>query len=267
MRPLRTPAATVLALPLLAMLLAPALAEPLPPGLQSARLLPGWQDAEGNRIAALDLRLEPGWKTYWRSPGDSGLPPVFDWQGSQNLADVTFHWPAPEAIRSGDDLTLGYHDRLVLPFTARAADPSAPLTLTAQVDLGLCEKICVPVHVRLTAPDPQAAADPVIEAALARVPATRDDRPTCRVSEIADGMRLAVDLAGDAPEVVAIELAGRPEIWVSGTRITPSKGGTTATADLVPPSGAPFDLDADAVRITLIAADGAAEMQGCAPQG
>lgn len=58
----------------------------LPPGLSEAQLLPGWETADGHRVAALKLVLEPGWKTYWRSPGDAGVPPVFDWSGSEILA-------------------------------------------------------------------------------------------------------------------------------------------------------------------------------------
>ncbi|MDO5529308.1 MAG: hypothetical protein Q4F71_07880, partial [Paracoccus sp. (in: a-proteobacteria)] len=63
---------------------APALGD-LPRGLESARLLPGWVDADGRRITALELVLAPGWKTYWRSPGDAGIPPSFDWRGAEEV--------------------------------------------------------------------------------------------------------------------------------------------------------------------------------------
>lgn len=246
---------------------APLTAQDLPPGLESAQLLPGWTDAQGNRIAALELRLKPGWKTYWRSPGDSGLPPSFDWQGSRNLAGVTFHWPAPEAIRSGDELTLGYHDLLVLPFTARPADPDQPVTLDATVDFGLCERICVPAHVTLQAAQPEGEPDPRIEAALARVPRPVAQRPACELTEIRDGVRLSALLPQTGPDVAAMEVTGQPEIWVSSPILTSETGGTRAVADFVPPSAQPFALDADDVRITLVGPDGAVEMQGCDPQG
>lgn len=251
----------------LALMVAPLAAEPLPPGLQSARLLPGWRDDDGNRIAALELRLQPGWKTYWRSPGDSGLPPRFDWQGSDNLADVTFHWPTPEAIRSGGDLTLGYHDTLVLPFTARPLDPDQPITLDAAVDFGLCENICVPAHVTLLAPEPQAAPDPIIEAALERAPRVLSNQPTCTLSEIADGMQLSVTLPPSTPGVVAMEVSGHPDIWVSSAEIARRGTELLATSDFVAPSAAPFDLDPSAVVITLIGPDGGTEIRGCDPQG
>lgn len=245
----------------------PVAAQDLPPGLASARLLPGWTDADGNRVAALDLQLLPGWKTYWRSPGDSGLPPSFDWSGSSNIGDVTFHWPTPEAIRSGDALSLGYHDRLVLPVTIRPANPSKPINLSAAVDFGLCERICVPAHLSLRADGPGPAPDPVIEAALDRGPAGALDKPDCKVSAIEDGMQVRVALPGQSTRIAALELPDQPEVWVSSAELVGSNGRTEAVADFVAPSGKPFDLDAGKIRITLIGADGAVEMQGCDPKG
>ncbi|MCF3973837.1 protein-disulfide reductase DsbD domain-containing protein [Paracoccus salsus] len=256
-----------IALGFLALGVLPLSAQDLPPGLESARLLPGWIDDQGNRIAALELRLAPGWKTYWRSPGDSGLPPSFDWQDSSNLADITLHWPAPEAIRSGDDLTLGYHDLLVLPFTARPADPAQPLRLGTTVDFGLCEKICIPANVALQAPDPGAMPDPQIEAALKTVPRPLAQRPLCRLTGIEDGMRLSALLPQAGAEAAAMEVMGHPDIWVSSPVLQSEGNGTRATADFVAPSAQPFDLDLAEVRITLIGADGAVETQGCDPQG
>lgn len=245
----------------------PASARELPPGIQSAQLLAGWTDADGSRISALELRLEPGWKTYWRNPGDSGLPPSFDWQQSDNLSKVSFHWPAPEAIRSGGDLTLGYHDLLVLPFTAEATDPAQPIDLVASVDLGVCEKICVPAHFELRAPAAGENPDPQIETALSRAPELLSIRPACTRQHIADGTQLSVVLPQQEIDVAAMELEERPEIWVSTATLETEGNDTRATADFVPPSGEPFDLDVSSLRITLITNDGTVEMRGCDLQG
>lgn len=238
--------------------------EPLPPGLASARLLPGWTTPDGARISALELQLQPGWKTYWRMPGDSGMPPSFDWQGAENLASVVWHWPAPEAIRSGDEVTLGYHDRLVLPLTATPEDPSKPVELAVAVELGLCERICVPVAMTLTAPAPLALADPAIEAALADGPDISDHRPVCRIEDIRDGVRVSAYMPQTGASAVALELDGQPEVWVSSATLQATAQGTTARADFVPPSGKPFDLDPQRVRVTVLSDGGAVEMTGCA---
>ena len=251
-------------LPLLLLAAAPALAEDLPPGLASARLLPGWTTPEGTRIAALDLVLEPGWKTYWRQPGDTGLPPQFDWAAAGNLGAARFHWPAPEAIASDDGVTLGYHDRLLLPFELTPADPSQPIELAATIDFGLCERVCVPARVTLSAPAAGQAPDPEIEAALARVPRAVADQPECRVTEIGDGMQVSVSLpAGEPVDLAALELADAPGVWVSTAAIADGR----ATADFVGPSGQPFPIDPADVVVTLLSGAGATESRGCRPAG
>ncbi|MDO5704732.1 MAG: protein-disulfide reductase DsbD family protein [Paracoccus sp. (in: a-proteobacteria)] len=251
---------------LIALTAAPAVAEQaLPPGLISARLLPGWTTDEGQRVAALELVLEPGWKTYWRSPGDTGLPPEFDWSGSANLASITLHWPAPELIDSEGTQTLGYHDRLILPLTATPADPAAPMALAARIDLGLCENVCVPAHLSLTAPDAAATPDPQISAAMETVPALAEGpTPACTIRPTRDGMQVALTLPADArPQIAALELDSGTPVWASGAVID----GQTVTADFVPNSGKPFDLDPQQIVLTLIHPDGATEHRGCAPQG
>lgn len=254
-----------LSAPLIAALILPlpALAD-LPPGLASARLLPGWTGDDGGRIAALELVLEPGWKTYWRSPGDTGLPPHFAWEGSANLDHARLHWPAPQAIRSGEVLEMGYHDRLVLPFTALPVDTHRPIDLALQISLGLCESICVPAHLDLVAPPPAPQPDPAILEALALEPQRLEDRPACTIAPIADGMQVTMTLPAPQVTLAAIELDDRPEIWVSGAEIHPGPDGPVARVDMVGPEGGPFDLDPQALRLTVIAEGGATEQSGCA---
>ena len=242
----------------------PAARGDLPPGLRAARILPGWRTADGQRVSAIELVLEPGWKTYWRSPGDSGLPPQFDWSGSDNLAGITLHWPAPEAIRSGGALSFGYHDRLILPFSAAATEPGKQVTLHLRAEIGLCENICVPATLELTAGAARATPDPRIQAALAAAPARIADRPTCGTRPIEDGMRLTLRLPAGPVRIAAVELEGHPEFWVSEAELTRTATGTEAVADIIPPSGAPFDVPTDAIITTLIAPDGSArEARGC----
>lgn len=237
----------------------PSVARADTPGLVSARLLPGWVADDGSRIAALELVLAPGWKTYWRNPGDSGVAPVFDWAGSANLGAVRMHWPAPEAIISGGDQTWGYHDRLVLPFTAAPATPGQPVTLAARVDFGLCDDICVPAHVDLAAPAPGPAPDPVIAAAMAAVPGPAAP-PACALAATDDGASVAITLPPGA-DAAMIEVANAPDLWVS----VPQLAAGRATAQVLAPDLQPLDLDPAAVTVTLFGPAGTTEAQGCAP--
>lgn len=124
----------------------------------------------------LQLKLTPGWHTYWRSPGDAGIPPSIDWKGSENLAGAEIAWPAPVRLPSLGGLeTIGYEDGVVLPIAVRLVHPGAPLHLHAEVDYASCKDICIPYHASLDLVLPPGLARPGSEAPLiadarARVP-------------------------------------------------------------------------------------------------
>ena len=108
----------------------------------------------------LQFRLNPGWKTYWRSPGDAGLPAKIDWAGSENLAAATVLWPMPERHTLLGIETLGYENEVLLPILVRPKTPGQPVRLRAAVDYLVCEKICVPAHAELKLDLPAGAATP-----------------------------------------------------------------------------------------------------------
>jgi suppressor for copper-sensitivity B len=115
----------------------------------------------------LQLRLTPGWHTYWRTPGDAGIAPVIDWSGSENLTDAAIAWPAPRRLPSIGGLeTVGYEDGVVLPITVTPMRPGAPLHLHAEVDYASCKDICIPYHASLDLVLPPGFARPGPEARL-----------------------------------------------------------------------------------------------------
>ncbi|MRX49781.1 hypothetical protein GI374_04805 [Paracoccus sp. S-4012] len=238
-----------------------------PPGLLGAVLHPGWVTAEGNRMAAVELTLEPGWKTYWRSPGEAGIEPLFDWSASENAGRVTYHWPAPEVIDSGGMLALGFEERLLLPVEIAPLRPGEPVALALTMDLGLCRDICIPAHLSLAAPPPGESPDPAIEAALSRGPAEGTPLPACETTPTADGFRLAARLPEAAAEAAAIELAtgeGPAPVWVSQAELSVEDGTLVARADAVPEAD-DYAFDPATLRLTLIGNGGAVEYAGCAP--
>ena len=82
----------------------------------------GWQMADGSHVAALKFVLADGWKTYWRAPGEAGIPPQFDWRGSRNLARAEIEWPTPKQTMTNGMRTIGYEHVLVLPLRLTPAD-------------------------------------------------------------------------------------------------------------------------------------------------
>jgi DsbC/DsbD-like thiol-disulfide interchange protein len=98
-------------------------------------------------LAGIAFQLEPGWKTYWRTPGDSGVPPRFDFSKSENIEAVTVLWPAPTKFDDGaGGYSLGYHDQVVLPLRIVAKNADKPVTLRADINYAVCEKLCIPVE-------------------------------------------------------------------------------------------------------------------------
>lgn len=104
----------------------------------------------GEFSAGLHLRLNEGWKTYWRSPGEVGIPPSLDWSASRNVSDVAFLWPAPLRFTAFGIENFGYEHEVVFPLRVRLASAGRPATLSTRVNLLACSDICVPLQFRLT---------------------------------------------------------------------------------------------------------------------
>jgi suppressor for copper-sensitivity B len=134
----------------------------------------------GRRVdAGLEIRMAPGWHTYWRTPGDAGLPPSIDWSGSINLARAEIAWPAPTRLSAHGLESYVYPDHALLPIAIELARPGESLSLRASVDYAACAEICIPYHADLSLALPAGLATPgaeapLIAAARARVPGGSD---------------------------------------------------------------------------------------------
>jgi DsbC/DsbD-like thiol-disulfide interchange protein len=115
-------------------------------GHSAVRLLAGSRSG-AVLLGGIAFQLQPGWKTYWRTPGDSGVPPRFDFSKSDNVEAVTVLWPAPKQFDDGaGGISLGYHDQIVLPLRIVAKNVDKPVTLRAAINYAVCEKLCIPVE-------------------------------------------------------------------------------------------------------------------------
>jgi DsbC/DsbD-like thiol-disulfide interchange protein len=115
-------------------------------GHSAVRLLAGSRSG-AVLLGGIALQLQPGWKTYWRTPGDSGVPPRFDFSKSENIEAVTVMWPAPTKFDDGaGGYSLGYRDQVVLPLRIVAKNTDKPVTLRAGINYAVCEKLCIPVE-------------------------------------------------------------------------------------------------------------------------
>lgn len=171
---------------------------------------PSRKDGHGAILrAGIEIKLQAGWKTYWRYPGDSGVPPRFDFDASENLKSVTVLWPAPRRFLDGaGGASIGYERDVILPLRIVAQNPNRPVALRLKLDYAVCEKLCVPVDASaaLVLSGGKTPFDAPLAAAEARVPtpAVLGERPALAVRMVrreagTPRSRVLVDVAGRSP--------------------------------------------------------------------
>ena len=196
-------------------------ASPWDEDLQSAaRLIAARMHNEsGGRVfrAGVEIKLKDGWKTYWRYPGDSGVPPVFDFSKSQNVKSVTVLYPAPGRFPDGaGGNSVGYKGVVILPLHVVPQDAGKPVTLKLKFDYAACEKLCVPAeaNLELALSGAETANEAALGAAESRVPKAAaiggGGTPSIRAVHRETGSdkpRVIVDVAapGDAPVTLFAE--------------------------------------------------------------
>lgn len=249
------------------------------PGIASARenldklvsieVLDGGPTQNGRYMGALRLRLAEGWKTYWRAPGDAGIPPQFNWQGSRNVADLRITWPTPEVFLTSGMRTIGYHDELVLPIEITPKTPGQPIRIKGRMELGLCKDVCIPSELRFDhRADLAAGRHPAIAAALAARPYTAAEAQvrgvTCHLSPTPYGMKVSARISmpsvgGEEYAVIeggAALVATETKSWREGRELV-------AEAELLPASNGPVAVDRSALRFTVLGKSHAVDIRGC----
>jgi len=252
---------------LLALMAAPAYAGPADHNTMLT-VLTGLQTSRGSVMAGLRIDMADGWKTYWRAPGDAGIPPQIKWADSTNVGSIAFHWPVPEVFEQDGMRSIGYHDTVTIPVEV-FPNSAGEIHLLGSINIGVCEEICVPVSLEFDKILPlDAPRDAAITAALLNRPLTASEASvgivTCTIVQTSDGMQITTRtaLAQQGPEAVVIETSD-PYIWVSEPKVTRTATHITATSDLIHVDGTSFAVDRSGIRITVLGQGRAVDIQGC----
>jgi suppressor for copper-sensitivity B len=227
----------------------------------------------------VEVKLDDTWKTYWRSPGDAGLPPSLAWEGSANLQAATLLYPKPQRLTLLGLQTFGYKHDVIFPIDAMVATPGQPLDLKLKLDILVCAELCVPKNftLALAIPAGPASAAPegqLIAKARAAVPGGAEvaGLSITSVEEVSDKGAPALEVkttaqeAFDHPDIIAeVDPAlglGLPRLALSSDR--------RAATFVIPmterlPVGA--KLSGRAVTLTVTDGDRALEQKARIAQG
>ncbi|MCL8484300.1 MULTISPECIES: protein-disulfide reductase DsbD family protein [Bradyrhizobium] len=210
--------------------------------------------------AGLDVRLGSGWHTYWRSAGDAGAPPDFDWSGSRNVADVTIEWPAPRRFTEQDIDTFGYDEHVLFPLRVRLQDKTAPAHLALKAVLFVCSVICTQQEAQLAADIPASTRQPNDQAQIDawRHLVPRETSPGLSITALRLDRQAKPQLLLD---VQASPLLVAPDVFIdghdaiSGGRVRVNRRSDGGLRFTVPVLGLDQAGPIDRLRVTLVDGD------------
>lgn len=219
-------------------------------------------------FAGVELQMPKEWKTYWRNPGEAGgIPPEFDFAGSDNLESATVLYPAPHRLvdpKAGTN--IGYKDHVIFPVRVTAKDKTKPVSLKLNATYGVCKDICVPAEASLEIDIvPGVAASPELTIALATVPASVPDPAkdpvlkSWRIDDAAAKPKLVLEVkdpGGDGADAFLFSPDGL--YMPMAEKISGGKGEAIFEVDLT--DGVELkDLKGKTIAVTLVGAKGQAE--------
>lgn len=193
--------------------------------------------------AGVEIKLSPGWKTYWRYPGDSGVPPRFDFTMSRNLKAATVLWPAPQRFVDEAGQSIGYKSDVIFPLRIVPQVAGQPVELHLKVDYAICEKLCIPVesHAELSLTEKVSSEESALATAEARVPV-----PTAFGTGALAIRSVRRSASGNRPHVLVevVAPAGEPvDLFVEGPTTEWALPLPRAVIDTGPSRQFAFDLD------------------------
>jgi DsbC/DsbD-like thiol-disulfide interchange protein len=219
-------------------------------------------------LGGISIQLQPGWHTYWRTPGDSGVPPHFDFSKSDNVEAVTVMWPAPIKFDDGAGGTaLGYKQQVTLPLRIVPKSADKPVTLRADINYAVCDKLCIPVEAsaELAFASVASTEDGNLSEALNAVPKPAnigDPNPlTIRDVKREGKVNVLVDVSAPDGKEVSLFVEGPTPDWALPVpklleHSPPGVKRFTFELDGLPPGASP---DGAALKLTLVGGDRAYE--------
>ena len=238
-------------------------------GNARVRFLAAGVDSDGRIAAGVEIRLKPGWKTYWRSPGDAGIAPLTDFSASSNIGGpVEIEFPVPHRFDDGYSITNVYEEHVVLLVNAPTIDVAAKTSLALAMDIGVCAEICIPEHYEMRLDLAPGESDPRAGAILAEARTTLPGKAVPGVFGVGHIVRTGgadkrpiFEIGIVGPEMTNAEVfVEGPNDWYPSPPKLLSEDGVRATYSVVfSRLGAKTPIGGNKFRVTITSAQGAIE--------
>ncbi|WP_316013438.1 protein-disulfide reductase DsbD domain-containing protein [Roseobacter sp. HKCCA0434] len=233
------------------------------------RIVEGHMLADGRYLAGVEIALAQGWKTYWREPGEGGIPPFFDWSTSTGVAISAVEWPVPEIFETYGLRSLGYRDRVLFPMIFDVLGDASEAELRLSLDYGLCSDVCIPATATATLPvDLDARRN---EAALAAARhqgnGPQSVEVACDVVPAAGAFRLdalaRLDGMADARTVAVFETPD-PDLWIGTAERVEQGDGQLFSAPMDWFGDGAFALSRETINTTFVnSGEWVVTVEGC----
>lgn len=225
-----------------------------------ARVVATLDPATGVIAGMIEVQLEPGWKTYWRTPGQSGIPPEFDFSGSENVALEEIAFPAPEFIEIPESSLIGYKKSARFVFGGMAN--GRPVSLNMNLLIGICDEICIPAtasfdlgDTELAQPDLRAATE--IALAKAELPKAGGEEGTPTVSAAIDHDQLTIEiLFSSETEDTALFVEGPSDWYIEQPRLSARSEKSAVFQTVLPDAVLDGSTPLPDLRYTLVTSRG-----------
>ena len=220
--------------------------------------------APGLRLAGIAITLDPKFITYWRTPGDAGVPPMFDFAGSKNVKAARIEYPAPRKFDEAGAEAFGYSDGVIFPVLITPQDPARPIALDVAFDYAVCANICIPAKAQLHAAlgGPASSEAGQVRDALAAVPRPREVGGTepVRIDRVTPAGNGGFTVEATTPDPGAMLFAEAPEGWFFRASAGSPKPGGRVDFILTLLDKPATALPAAPMRLTLVTSAGSIEV-------
>lgn len=218
----------------------------------ASRLIAGARVAGSNAKAlraGVEIKLDPGWHTYWRDPGDSGVPPKFDFSGSDNVKSVTVLWPAPDRFPDGaGGNSIGYLDHVILPLRVTPQNAAKHAALKLKLSYDICSNMCVPVESELNLSlSGDGAEEAAIEKSEIRVPrhVALGEGGDTKNAALKAGLGTSGAATIEAISDQSSNKSGNKNLAILSVHREPGGAHDRVVVEVSAPAGAPVDLFAE----------------------